>query len=547
MCLAGARTYGNHFHAPTLFYNSTHTLLVKHFKHTSKTMIYLTSMTQEQALQILKTGASVFLTGEPGAGKSYTIRQYIDYLIQHNVNPSVTASTGIAATHIGGMTIHSWSGLGIKNDLSIYDLEAMLEKEYVVKRLTKAKVLIIDEISMLSSNTLDMIERVCSYVRQSEKPFGGLQVVFVGDFFQLPPIVKMTEKQSSLEMFEQSNMAFTSNAWRRLSPVICYITEQHRQSDAEFMSVLKNIRENKVDTEVHNILQKRIVKKKLSEEGLDEIVKVTKLYSHNIHVDKVNNLELGLISDKIKIFEMTKTGKDFVVDTLIKNCLSPYKLELKKGAKVMCTKNNPEKGFVNGSVGEVVKFSSKTTYPTVRFTNEKGYSREVEIEPMDWSVEDNGRKVATISQIPLRLAWAMTIHKSQGMSLDEAMMDISNVFEYGQGYVALSRVRTLAGLHLVGYNDMALKVHPEVLEKDVEFKEKSIDAEYEFAKMKKDELAKIQKNYIDSIGSSEPIEKEKKWGTGSTGKRVYKTSKLKKKKEDMHSQDIDYGFEEVIY
>ena len=507
-------------------------------------------MTQDQALQILKTGASVFLTGEPGSGKSYTIKTYIDYLIGKGITPSVTASTGIAATHIGGMTIHSWSGLGIKSELSIYDLEAMLEKEYVVKRVGKAKVLIIDEISMLSSNTLDMIERVCSFIRHNEsKPFGGLQIIFVGDFFQLPPIIKTTDRTSTLEMFENSQLAFNAPAWTKTNPVVCYLTEQHRQSDKEFMSVLKNIRENKVDTEVHNILQKRILNKKTGSENME---KVTKLYSHNIHVDKVNNLELGLISDKIKIFEMTKVGKDFIVDNLVKNCLSPYKLELKKGAKVMCTKNNPEKGFVNGSVGEVVRFSKITTFPVIKFVNEKGYTREVEIEPMEWSIDDGGKKVATIKQVPLRLAWAMTIHKSQGMSLDEAMMDISNVFEYGQGYVALSRVRTLKGLHLIGYNEMALKVHPEVLEKDVEFKEKSEDADYEFSKLMPKELNTIHDNYIATIAptGSESKEKSSYFAYKKSSKKssgFAKKPKAKKTKSYDTDGDVDYGFEEVIY
>ena len=504
-------------------------------------------MTQEQALNILKTGTSVFLTGEPGSGKSHTIKLYIDYLIEKGASPSVTASTGIAATHIGGMTIHSWSGLGIKDDLSVYDLEALLEKEYIVKRIRKAKVLIIDEISMLSAKTLDMIEKVCSYIKHdSDKPFGGLQIIFVGDFFQLPPIIKLQDKTSTLEMFESSNLAFDSSAWKKLNPIICYLTEQHRQSDSDFVSILKNIREDKVDKKVHDILQKRILKNK---DTKGSVQKITKLYSHNIHVDKVNNLELDLIKDKIKIFEMTKTGRDFIADSLIKNCLSPYKLELKKGAKVMCTKNNPEKGFVNGSVGEVVKFSNKTTFPIVRFINEKGYIREVEIEPMEWSVTDGGQKIATIKQVPLRLAWAMTIHKSQGMSLDEAMMDISQVFEYGQGYVALSRVRTLSGLHLVGYNDMSLKVHPEVLMKDVEFKEKSEEAEYEFNKIIKSELYHIQDNFINSIAIPGGLHKteEKTY----TGKRVYKKNKFKTKSKKKNNYnvdtDIDYDFEEVIY
>ncbi len=184
----------------------------------------------------------------------------------------------------------------------------------------------------------------------------------------------------------------------------------------------------------------------------------------------------------------------------------------------------------------MIKFSTKTTFPIVRFTSEKGYVREVEIEPMEWSIEDGGKRVATIKQIPLRLAWAMTVHKSQGMSLDEAMMDISNVFEYGQGYVALSRVKTLNGLHLIGYNEMALKVHPEVLEKDSEFKEKSKEADYEFTKMRKTELYAMHDAYISKIAVKEPGEKEKKV--------KFRNFKSKVKAQ---AKDLDYDFEEVIY
>jgi ATP-dependent exoDNAse (exonuclease V) alpha subunit len=351
---------------------------------------------------------------------------------------------------------------------------------------------------------------------------------------------------SSLEMFEESGLAFNSPAWKKTKPVVCYLTEQHRQSDQEFVSVLKNIREDKVDNKVHDILQKRILKNKDTTGGVQ---KVTKLYSHNIHVDKVNNLELGLISDKVKLFEMTKTGRDFMVDGLVKNCLSPYMLELKKGAKVMCTKNNPEKGFVNGSVGEVVKFSKTTTFPIVRFTSDKGYVREIEIEPMEWSIEDGGKKMATIKQIPLRLAWAMTIHKSQGMSLDEAMMDISQVFEYGQGYVALSRVRTLAGLHLIGYNEMALRVHPEVLGKDIEFKLNSEEADDEFDKISSSELNKIHDSYIKSIAprGDEPKEKSSYFAyKKKAGFAAKKTTKKKTKSYDTDT-DIDYESFDVIY
>ena len=147
-------------------------------------------MTQEQALNILKTGANVFLTGEPGAGKTHTINTFVDYLRTCDIEPAVTASTGIAATHIGGMTIHSWSGIGIKTKLDKYDLDKIASSEYIVKRINRTKVLIIDEVSMLSANTLDMVDMVCREIKQNAEAFGGIQIVLVGDFFQLPPIIK---------------------------------------------------------------------------------------------------------------------------------------------------------------------------------------------------------------------------------------------------------------------------------------------------------------------------------------------------------------------
>src|SRR3989338_10848077 len=145
-------------------------------------------MTQNQALSILKTGANVFLTGEPGSGKTHTVNEYVAYLRQHNIEPAITASTGIAATHISGITIHSWSGIGIKRKLDKYDLDKISSSSYVGKRVRRAKVLIIDEVSMLSAETLSMIDAVCREVKQNPEPFGGLQMILVCDFFQLPPI-----------------------------------------------------------------------------------------------------------------------------------------------------------------------------------------------------------------------------------------------------------------------------------------------------------------------------------------------------------------------
>ena len=182
-------------------------------------------MTQDEALAILKTGLNVFLTGEPGSGKTHTINQYVAWLRERGVEPAVTASTGIAATHINGMTIHSWSGIGIKRDMTDYDIELIHSREKTARRIVEAKVLIIDEISMLDAATLGSVDRVLRTLRrrtlQAEQPFGGLQVIFVGDFFQLPPVSKN----------EQAKFAFESSAWKEANPVICYLSEQHRQED----------------------------------------------------------------------------------------------------------------------------------------------------------------------------------------------------------------------------------------------------------------------------------------------------------------------------
>jgi hypothetical protein len=223
---------------------------------------------------------------------------------------------------------------------------------------------------------------------------------------------------------------------------------------------------------------------------------ITKLFSHNVDVDKVNNNELSKLEDEKKCFEMSGSGKEKIVETLKKGCLSPDKLELKVGAVVMCTKNNQKEHFVNGTLGTVVGFDEFSEYPIIKNRN----GRNIVITPMDWTVEENGKIRAQITQVPLRLAWAITVHKSQGMSMDAAVMDLSQAFEYGQGYVALSRVRRLSGLYLLGLNEHALKVSPDVLKKDVEFKKKSTEAEKVFGSLSADELKKMHENFVVARG-----------------------------------------------
>lgn len=440
-------------------------------------------MTQAQALTILKTGANVFLTGEPGSGKTHTIRTYISYLREHGIEPSITASTGIAATHLHGMTIHAWSGLGIKNTLTAYDLDALSTKEYLVRRINTAKVLIIDEVSMLSAQTLSVVDVVCRTLRGSPDPFGGLQVILVGDFFQLPPISKFGS---------QAQFAYQSPSWKNLKLLTCYLSEQHRQEDAGLLSLLSAIRTNSIEDFHHEELQSRTGNKKTVSDS------VTQLFTKNIAVDQLNDEKLMSLGGKEEVFTMDTKGSASLVEGLKKGCLSPEVLRLKKDAVVMCTKNNPVSGFANGTLGRVIDFERGTRYPII----ESHDGRRITIPHMEWLVEEDGKVKARLSQIPLRLAWAITVHKSQGMSLDAASMDLSDVFEYGQGYVALSRVRTFGGITLRGYNQRALEVHPEVLTTDRIFRDASAQAEGSFEALDAKDLEVMQANMLKAFGGS---------------------------------------------
>ena len=450
---------------------------------------YKCHMTQSQALSILKTGANVFLTGEPGSGKTHTINEYVAYLRARNIEPAITASTGIAATHIGGMTIHSWSGIGIKTKLDKNDLHKIASSTHIAKRVRHAKVLVIDEVSMLPPGALSMIDAIWREIRQSSEPFGGIQVVLVGDFFQLPPIVKTEAVNGAQTMFIEkplARFAYDSPAWERANPTVCYITEQHRQDDSDFLVLLSAIRRNAFGSNHLRHIETRKVERHTAPDG------APKLFSHNADVDRINNEILAKLPGEQHVFAMSSQGPIALAAALEKGCLSPETLYLKVGAAVMFTKNNPKEGFVNGTLGAVEEFDAHSGYPIVKIRS----GRRIEVEPMDWTVEETGKTLARITQLPLRLAWAITVHKSQGMSLDEAVIDLSGVFEFGQGYVALSRLRRLSGLHLLGWNERAFQVHPEVLAKDTQFRAQSEQA----AHMAGNESAAMHERFIRSCG-----------------------------------------------
>lgn len=478
-------------------------------------------MTQAEALTILKTGANVFLTGEPGAGKTHVINEYVSYLRARGIAPAITASTGIAATHIGGLTIHSWSGLGVRRSLSPYDLDHITQNRNIVRRVANARILIIDEVSMLSARTLSMVDAVCREIRRNREPFGGLQVVLVGDFFQLPPISERGGgDQEQLLASAKEEFAFFSPAWSALNPVVCYLSEQHRQEDAVFLDLLAAIRGSSF-AEAH----RKILRTRYSPRPKDGI---TQLYSHNADVDEINQGELIKLLGQEKIFEMEGRGPEKLVAALKRGCLSPEILSLKVGARVMFTKNDVAKHrYVNGTLGTVTDFAKNDDYCPVVKTNS---GRSIVVEPVEWHIEDRGRVLARISQVPLRLAWAMTVHKSQGLSLDAAHMDLSQTFEYGQGYVALSRVRTLAGLSLAGLNDQAVRVHPEISQKDGEFRSLSAAAREKFGAIATERLAAMHANFVRACGGGaglgQKAKLEKKAGSTLDATRELLAQKL---------------------
>lgn len=464
-------------------------------------------MTQQEALTILKTGANVFLTGEPGSGKTHTINVYIRYLRAAKIRVAVTASTGIAATHIGGVTLHSWSGIGIKKTLSKYDIDRIATTQRLVRRIEQTAVLIIDEVSMLDGRVLDSVDAVCREIKRSDQPFGGLQVVLVGDFFQLPPVARAGE--------ESAQFAFASSAWAALKLLVGYLSEQHRQEDQHFLAVLTSLRRAAVTAKHRRLLDTRCVQPAA---GLQH--DLTRLYAHNADVDRINQVRLERIAGSVKRFQMKQKGKPSLIQQLKRGCLSPEQLLLKEGAVVMFTKNDPKGRFVNGTVGVVAGWQTYTQCPVV--TAKSG--RRIETEPMDWTVEDNGRVLARIAQIPLRLAWAMTVHKSQGMSLDAAMIDLRRAFEAGQGYVALSRVRTLQGLFLAGYNEQALQVHPEVLDQDKHFRQLSAETRKVFTQLSVSEFQNMHRNFVRAAGGSMPSEP-----TGPPVNKTYSVTTLRQR------------------
>lgn len=406
-------------------------------------------MNQDEAFDILAMGQNVFLTGAAGSGKTFLINRFIKHCHEHGIGIAITASTGIAATHIGGMTIHSWSGLWVRDTLTDEDIDTIISREYIAKRFAKTSVLVIDEISMMSGGFLSNLDRLLKSAKFSLDPFGGMQVVLVWDFFQLPPVSR------GVNFVE---FAFEHPIWREARLIPCVLTTQYRQSSLEWapsdplLDILGEIRSGKVTTRSLALLESRNIPVETEDH--------TELFTRNVSVDVYNTERLNAIRDDIFLFDMHSKGSLPLVEALKKWCLAPENLVLKIGARVMFVKNNFEAGYANGTIGHIT--GRYEGLPIVELAD----GTKIIADYAEWSVEEGGKIKAAIAQIPLRLAWAITVHKSQGMTLDSAVMDLGDAFVAGQGYVALSRVRSLDGLILRGMNRRALEIDPRVREYD---------------------------------------------------------------------------------
>lgn len=401
-------------------------------------------------------GENCFLTGAGGTGKSTQLRQFIAECPRR---VSVTAPTGVAALNVGGMTIHRFCGMligpatGQSNEEYFAQLERDPRRSILAgfNRVRRCEVLVIDEISMLPGRQLEFVEFLFRRLRGRDEPFGGCQVIATGDFLQLPPV-----RTSETARYD---WAFQSPAWKAANFRTFLLEKVRRQDEATFVRALADFRVGRVWGDSARILQSRVRSNPPST--------MPRLFTHNVQVDKWNNFQLSELPGDECVSHACQSGPELQRQFLVKNLLTPVELRLKPGALVMFTVNRTAPGgtepiYVNGQLGTVVECGTASAESgTVQVRVKDG--RVIPVERFTWRYDQNDEDSASFSQFPLRLAWAMTIHKSQGLTLDSAYLDIRAAREPGQAYVAVSRVRSLAGLNFKEWFK-GVHVSPEAIE-----------------------------------------------------------------------------------
>ena len=452
------------------------------------------SFEQKHAFEKFKKGENLFITGPGGTGKTKLIHTFVRYMEDNGISYQVCAMTGCAAVLLGckAKTLHSWAGIKLAKGQNDVIIRQVLKCKLVITTWRKTKVLIVDEVSMMSKKIFELCEKLSRIIRKNEKPFGGMQVIFTGDFYQLPPVGSVDD--------DTSKFAFESDKWFQLFPLENNI-QLHtifRQTDKDYIKILLEIRKGEISEEGKQILYK-YVKRPCNTTETNGIIP-TKLFPVKSKVEYVNSAMFSKIENDIVLFERFEkknmrsyidSGKIIEPDIILKcSMLSPedivYELEsisknintdnpiqLKIGALVMCTYNfDVENGICNGSQGTVVDFKEMENtlngeaillenkkMPVVLFSN--GQKR---IIPYVYHQHED-YPVLAVGQLPLCLAWALTIHKIQGATLDMADMDLGkSIFEFGQSYVALSRVRSLNGLYISEFYPHRIKANPLVKE-----------------------------------------------------------------------------------
>lgn len=401
---------------------------------------------QRVAFDAVCSGKNVCITGPAGTGKSTLLKATCE-MFKGGID--VTASTGIAALNVSGITIHSWSGLGLGEDPTNYIVGQILTRWKTKTRIRQCRRLAIDEISMLSGPVLTKLSEVLSLVRDDPRPFGGIQMIFIGDFLQLPPV--------SCGAFV--GFAFSSPEWVRAEVEVHELTTIVRQKDPEFAALLNKIRVGTVDHEVASFLEAR-----LAAVDTDPSTRAVFLEGKNEAADWHNKKALDSIPSEACRAVAKDWGEGAFLDRLKRDCIAPEVLDLKVGAQVMCLKNLlPDMGVVNGSVGVLLSFDGvdqdgNEGLPLVQF---KGYKHAV--APATWQLKDGLSVVAQREQFPLRLAWAITIHKSQGMTLDKIQINLEDIFEAGQPYTGLSRARTPEGVFITAVDAGKIRAHPDAV------------------------------------------------------------------------------------